>query len=101
MFRHPGNHCPPRGVRRRTGSSRSRSSDNIDLDAAVVKNDSVIAAYATRRARPDFPFWPMLFGNVTIRRLGSDDFPVESKDRGRPPASCLVIGRTARQRSTS
>jgi NADPH:quinone reductase len=54
-------------------------SDNIDLDAAVVKNDSVIAAYATRRDRPDFPFWPMLFANVTIRLLGSDDFPVESK----------------------
>jgi NADPH:quinone reductase len=63
-------------------------SDNIDLDAAVVKNNSVIAAYATRRDRPDFPFWPMLFENVTIRLLGSDDFPVEAK---RQAAADLTI----------
>jgi NADPH2:quinone reductase len=54
-------------------------SDNIDLDAVVVKNQAVIAAYATRHDRPDLPFWPLLFDNVTIRLLGSDDFPVESK----------------------
>ena len=36
-------------------------SDNVDLDAAVVKNGAVIAAYAMRQDRPDFPFWPMLF----------------------------------------
>jgi NADPH2:quinone reductase len=56
-------------------------SDNVDLDAAVVKNGAVIATYATRRDRPDFPFWPLLFDNVTIRLLGSDDFPVEAKQR--------------------
>ncbi|HTN24092.1 MAG TPA: NADPH:quinone reductase [Solirubrobacteraceae bacterium] len=50
-------------------------SDNADLDAAVAAPDAVIAAYATRRERPDFPFWPMLFANLTIRLLGSDDFP--------------------------
>jgi NADPH:quinone reductase len=54
-------------------------SDNVDLDAAVVASNGVIAAYATRRARPDFPFWPMLFGNLTIRLLGSDDFPLTAK----------------------
>src|SRR5438270_11401982 len=54
-------------------------SDNADLDAAVAANDAVIAAYATRHDRPDFPFWTMLFANITIRLLGSDDFPVEAK----------------------
>jgi len=54
-------------------------SDNIDLDAAVVRNQTVIAAYATRHERPDFPFWPMLFDNVVIRLLGSDDFTTEAK----------------------
>ncbi len=54
-------------------------SDNVDFDAAVAKNQTVIAAYATRQERPDFSFWPMLFDNVTIRLLGSDDFPVEAK----------------------
>lgn len=54
-------------------------SDNVDLDAAVAHNGTVIAAYATRAERPDFPFWPMLFDNMTIRMLGSDDFPAEAK----------------------
>jgi NADPH:quinone reductase len=56
-------------------------SDNIDLDAAVLKKNGVIAAYATRRDRPDFPFWPMLFDNIVIRLLGSDDFPASSKQQ--------------------
>jgi NADPH2:quinone reductase len=56
-------------------------SDNVDLDAAVVRNGAVIAAYATREDRPQLPFWPMLFDNVTIRLLGSDDFPLEAKQQ--------------------
>ncbi len=58
-------------------------SDNADLDASVAAPHGVIAAYATRRDRPDFPFWPMLFANLTIRLLGSDDFPV--RRYARPP----------------
>jgi NADPH2:quinone reductase len=34
--------------------------------------------YATRDPRPDFDFWSML-ANVTIRLLGSDDFPSAAK----------------------
>jgi NADPH2:quinone reductase len=56
-------------------------SDNADLDATVAKVGTVIAAYSTRADRPDFPFWPMLFDNVTIRLLGSDDFPADAKHR--------------------
>ena len=54
-------------------------SDNADLDAAVVANDAVIAAYASRSDRPEIPFWPMLFANVTLRLLGSDDFSAQAK----------------------
>src|SRR2546430_2917824 len=54
-------------------------SENADLDAEVAAPDGVIAAYATRRDRPDFPFWPMLFANLTIRLYGSDDFPPAAK----------------------
>jgi NADPH2:quinone reductase len=54
-------------------------SDNIDLDAAVVGNGAVLAAFASRRERPDIPFWPLLFANVTLRMLGSDDFPESAK----------------------
>ncbi|WP_130651470.1 NADPH:quinone reductase [Egicoccus halophilus] len=56
-------------------------SDNVDLDAAVLRNDGIIAAYATRDGRPALPFWPMLFGNATIRLLGSDDFPAQAKQQ--------------------
>ena len=54
-------------------------SSNVDLDAAVVRNGAVIAAFATREDRPTFPFWPLLFTNTTIRLLGSDDFPRSAK----------------------
>lgn len=56
-------------------------SDNVDVDAAILRKGGTIAAYATRDDRPSFPFWPMLFDNVTIRLLGSDDFPLEAKVR--------------------
>jgi NADPH:quinone reductase len=55
-------------------------SANADLDAAVVRNGAVVAAYASPADRAELPFWPMLFANVTIRLLGSDDFPREAKD---------------------
>jgi NADPH:quinone reductase len=55
-------------------------SANADLDAAIVRNGAVVAAYASPDGRPELPFWPMLFANVTIRLLGSDDFPQEAKD---------------------
>jgi NADPH2:quinone reductase len=54
-------------------------SDNADLDNAIVAQDAVIAAYATRADRTEIPFWPLLFNNVTLRLLGSDDFPAEAK----------------------
>ncbi|MGO9752947.1 MAG: NADPH:quinone reductase [Solirubrobacteraceae bacterium] len=54
-------------------------SDNADLDAAVAAPEAVIAAYATRNPRPEFDFWTMLFANLSIRLVGSDDVPVEAK----------------------
>jgi NADPH:quinone reductase len=56
-------------------------SDNVDLDAQVAKNQAVIATYATRDDRPALPFWPMAFNNLTIRLLGSDDFPAVAKQQ--------------------
>ncbi|MFW0873033.1 NADPH:quinone reductase [Rhodococcoides corynebacterioides] len=56
-------------------------SDNIALDASVTANGGIIAAYGTRDDRPSLPFWPMLFENIGIRLLGSDDFPRPAKER--------------------
>lgn len=58
-------------------------SANADLDAAVVANDAVIAADATAANRTEIPFWPLIFANVTIHLLGSDDFPASSEATGR------------------
>jgi NADPH2:quinone reductase len=66
----------PEGVNRVIEVSLS---DNAGLDAAVVANDAVIAAYASRADQPQLPFWPLLFANVTLRLLGSDDFPAQAK----------------------
>lgn len=54
-------------------------SDNVDLDAAVLRAGGVLAAYGSRADRPAIPFWPMLFENHVIRLLGSDDFPHAAK----------------------
>jgi NADPH2:quinone reductase len=56
-------------------------SENADFDAAVVANDAAIAAYASRADRPAIPFWPLLFANVTLRLLGSDDFSPAAKQQ--------------------
>jgi NADPH2:quinone reductase len=66
----------PRGVDRIIEVALS---DNADLDTAVAATDAVIAAYATRTDRTEIPFWPLLFNNVTLRLLGSDDFPAEAR----------------------
>ncbi|MFJ4220512.1 zinc-binding dehydrogenase [Curtobacterium luteum] len=52
---------------------------NADLDAAVIRNDGVIATYFARAERVSLPFPPLLFANVTVRFLGSDDFPPAAK----------------------
>src|SRR3954453_1421154 len=54
-------------------------SDNIDLDAAVAAPEAVTAPHAPRDPRPRFDFWPMLFAGLTIRLLGSDDFPAAAR----------------------
>jgi NADPH2:quinone reductase len=56
-------------------------SANADLDAGVLAQGAVIAAYSSPVDRVELPFWPLLFNNVTLRLLGSDDFPAEAKGR--------------------
>ncbi|MET9565157.1 NADPH:quinone reductase [Streptomyces tauricus] len=66
----------PEGVHRIVEVSLSA---NADLDNAVTALDAVVAAYGTSAERTEIPFWPLLFNNVTLRLLGSDDFPAEVK----------------------
>jgi NADPH:quinone reductase len=56
-------------------------SSNADLDAEVAALDAVIAAYSSPSEQVELPFWPLLFKNVTIRLLSSDDFPASVKQQ--------------------
>lgn len=54
-------------------------SDNSELDASLIKNNTVIVSYFSRVDRFEMPFSPLLFDNVTMRFIGSDDFSAEAK----------------------
>lgn len=52
---------------------------NIDRDVEFLKQGGSISTYATNAAGPAIPFWQMVFKNVRLFFLGSDDFPPEAK----------------------
>jgi len=52
---------------------------NIALDESVLRLGGSIAAYATGNPMPAIPFWPLVFKNVSVFFLGSDDFPAVAK----------------------
>lgn len=52
---------------------------NIDVNAQVVAPGAVIASYSSAEEHPPIPYWPLAFQNVTLRLLGSDDFPPDVK----------------------
>src|SRR6202035_5386449 len=52
---------------------------NIEADVELLKQDGSIASYATDNASPKIPFWQMVFKNIRVFFLGSDDFPKEAK----------------------
>ena len=52
---------------------------NIDADVEMLKMGGSIGTYATDNATPRIPFWLMVFKNIRLFCLGSDDFPTEAK----------------------
>jgi NADPH2:quinone reductase len=68
-------------------------SDNADLDVQVLAVGGVIGAHVSRDDRPGLPFWPLLFANVTLRLLGSDDFPAAAKQQAAADLSAAAGGR--------
>jgi NADPH2:quinone reductase len=52
---------------------------NIETDVELLKLGGSIASYATDNAAPKIPVWQMVFKNVRLFFLGSDDFPKEAK----------------------
>lgn len=52
---------------------------NIERDLELLKMGGSIAAYATNNPSPAIPFWRLVFQNIRLYFLGSDDFPAEAK----------------------
>jgi NADPH:quinone reductase len=52
---------------------------NLEADLELLKLSGSIAAYASDRENPQIPFWPMVFKNIRLFFLGSDDFPTDAK----------------------
>jgi NADPH2:quinone reductase len=52
---------------------------NVTSDVAVLADGGSIATYATSHPEPPVPFWPLVFKNVRLFFLGSDDFPSAAK----------------------
>src|SRR5215204_3832403 len=67
---------------------------DLALDAEVIALGGTIAAYASdAEPEPRLPFWPLLFKNVTIRLVGSDDLPEDAERQAvEDIAACLEAG---------
>ena len=52
---------------------------NVDADVDLLKMGGSIATYATNVGTPTIPFWLMVFKNIQVFFLGSDDFSKEAK----------------------
>lgn len=52
---------------------------NIETNERLLKQGGSIATYATGNPTPTIPFWPLVFKNICLHFLGSDDFPMSAK----------------------
>lgn len=52
---------------------------NVEADLELLRQGGSIASYATDNPTPKIPFWQMVFKNIRLFFLGSDDFPKEAK----------------------
>jgi NADPH2:quinone reductase len=52
---------------------------NVAADERLLKLGGSIATYATGDPAPTIPFWPLVFKNIRLFFLGSDDFPPAAK----------------------
>jgi len=65
---------------------------NISADTEILANGGSIATYATSDAVPAIPFWLLVFKNVQIDFLGSDDFPPDAKAEAAQSINAMLAG---------
>lgn len=66
---------------------------NVALDEKVLKLGGSIATYASGDPTPSIPFWPLVFKNIRVFFLGSDEFPPESKRQAAKGLNDCLEGR--------
>jgi NADPH:quinone reductase len=54
-------------------------SDHIALNARLLAIGGVVSSYYSSDPQPRIPYWQLGFADVTVRLLGSDDFPPQVK----------------------
>lgn len=54
---------------------------NIEADVELLVQGGSIAAYAANEFTPKIPFWLLVFSNISIFFIGSDDVPADAKGR--------------------
>jgi NADPH2:quinone reductase len=65
---------------------------NIEADVELLKQGGSIASYATDNGAPKIPFWQMVFKNIRVFFLGSDDFPNEAKSQATRDLNAALEG---------
>jgi NADPH:quinone reductase len=66
---------------------------NIATDLELLAVRGSVATYATDAGSPAIPFWPLLFKNIRVDFLGSDDFtPADKAEAARAVNEALVAG---------
>jgi NADPH2:quinone reductase len=65
---------------------------NIEADVELLSQGGSIASYATDNPDPRIPFWQMVFRNIRVFFLGSDDFPKEAKLRAAEDLNAALQG---------
>lgn len=66
---------------------------NIAADMEMLAVRGSVATYATNADTPNIPFWPLLFKNVRVDFLGSDDFtPADKEEAAAAINAALLAG---------
>jgi NADPH2:quinone reductase len=65
---------------------------NIAVDEQVLRQGGSIATYASGDPAPAIPFWPLVFKNISVWFLGSDDFSPDAKAAGARAVNELLMG---------
>ncbi len=55
--------------------------ENLPCSVQVLAQGGTLSAYASNEPEPRLPFWPLLFKNVALMLIGSDDLNDEARSR--------------------